>query len=63
MNKTELANLLAKQEDLSPGRAADELDRVVFDILKKLRSGKAPQLPGAGKLLRAEGAPRRKPRR
>jgi nucleoid DNA-binding protein len=51
MNKNELAARLAEQEDVTPAEAADQLDRIAFRILKKLRRGEAVELPGLGRLL------------
>jgi len=48
MKKTDLAARLAKDSSITPARAADELDRVVHDILKRLRDGKEVSLPGLG---------------
>jgi len=50
MNKENLATKLARGTSLSQSQAADELDRVVHGILKKLRSGKTVTLPGLGRL-------------
>jgi nucleoid DNA-binding protein len=49
MKKLALAELLAKQTNVSTGAAADDLDRVVHDILKNLRKGKPASVPGLGK--------------
>jgi hypothetical protein len=38
---------------LTPAEAADRLDDVVHDILKKLRHGKEAAMPGLGKLIPA----------
>ncbi len=48
MKKSDLAARLARQSRLSPAAAADQLDRIVHDILKSLRAGKAVSIPGLG---------------
>jgi nucleoid DNA-binding protein len=48
MNKAELATKLAKQAHLSEAEAADQLDRVVHEIVLNLRKGKTARLPGLG---------------
>ena len=51
MDKTELARILGRQAGVEPARAADELDRVIFRILTKLRRGEPARLPGLGRFL------------
>lgn len=51
MKKDELTATLAKQERLSHAAAADQLDRVVHDILSRLRRGETAPLPGLGKFV------------
>jgi nucleoid DNA-binding protein len=48
MRKAEIAKRLARQAGLSNAEAADQLDRVVNEILAKLRKGKAAPFPGLG---------------
>jgi nucleoid DNA-binding protein len=48
MNKAELATKLAEQTHLSKAEAADQLDRVVHQIVRNLRKGKPARLPGLG---------------
>jgi nucleoid DNA-binding protein len=48
MRKPEIAKRLAKQSGVSNAEAADQLDRVVHEILSKLRKGKAAKFPGLG---------------
>ena len=48
MNKPELAKGLALASGLTEAEAADRLDRVVNDIIAKLRKGKPAPLPGLG---------------
>jgi nucleoid DNA-binding protein len=54
MNKSELANRLAKQKHLSRAEAADQLDRVVHQIVFNLRNGKSAQFPGLGSFFPGE---------
>ena len=49
MKKPELAKGLALASGLTEAEAADRLDRVVNDILAKLRKGKSAPLRGLGK--------------
>jgi nucleoid DNA-binding protein len=46
--KQEIARRLANELQLTPGAAADEVDRVVAGILKKLRKGHDAHLRGVG---------------
>lgn len=48
MNKSDLAKRLAKQTNLSKAAAADRVDRVVHQIIVKLRKGQPVRLPGLG---------------
>jgi len=48
MNKSDLAKRLAKQTHLSKAAAADRVDRVVHQIMVKLRKGQPVRLPGLG---------------
>lgn len=50
MNKTDFAKFLARRSRLSTAAAADQLDRIVHDILTQLRKGKPVSLPGLGQL-------------
>ncbi len=50
MKREELAKKLALETGLSDIEARDEVDRVVHNILRKLRQGQAVKLPGVGKL-------------
>jgi len=56
MKKLALAKLLAKHTSVSTGAAADDLDRVVHDILKSLRKGKSASVPGLGKFVPGKDA-------
>jgi nucleoid DNA-binding protein len=48
MRKPEIARRLARQSGVSNAEAADQLDRVVHQILAKLRRGKPALFPGLG---------------
>ena len=49
MTKPEIARRLARQTGVSPAQAADQLDRIVREILLQLRRHKQAPLPGLGK--------------
>ena len=49
MKKPEIAKRLARQAGVSSAEAADQLDRVVHEILAKLRAGQSAPLPGLGR--------------
>ena len=49
MKKPELAKRLARRSGVSEAVAADRLDRVVYQILERLRHGKEAPLPGLGR--------------
>lgn len=49
MKKPWLAERMAKESGVSKAEAADQLDRVVHEILIKLRKGQPAPLPGLGK--------------
>ena len=51
MNKGELAGSLARRMHRSKASAADEVDRVVHQILTSLRRGEKARLPGLGTFL------------
>jgi len=48
MTKSEFAARLAKQNGSSKAEAADQLDRVVHEIILKLRKGQPATFPGLG---------------
>jgi len=48
MNKSDLAARLAKQTNSSKAEAADQLDRVVHEIIFNLRNGQPAPFPGLG---------------
>jgi nucleoid DNA-binding protein len=52
MRKPEIAKRLARQSGVSNAEAADQLDRVVHQILSKLRKGKTVPFPGLGQFVR-----------
>lgn len=51
MKKEQLARRLAKESHITPAAAADQLDRVLHDILKRVRSGQTASFPGLGTFL------------
>jgi nucleoid DNA-binding protein len=53
MKKQEIARRLARQAGVSRAEAADQLDRMVHQILSNLRKGKETPLPGLGKFVHA----------
>ena len=55
MKKSHLAREVAKQNGVQPGDAADEMDRVVTQIVRTLKSGRPARLPGLGTI--APGKP------
>ena len=54
MKKPEMAKRLARQVGVSNAEAADQLDHVVHQILKKLRKGQSAPFPGSGGSLSAQ---------
>jgi nucleoid DNA-binding protein len=48
MKKQEIAKQMARQSGGTQGEAADRLDRVVSEILERLREGKSAHFPGMG---------------
>jgi nucleoid DNA-binding protein len=48
MKKNDLAEQLAKQAGVSKPDAADQLGRLVHEILRSLRKGQPASLPGLG---------------
>ena len=49
MRKHELARQLARTTGVTRAEAADQVDRVVNDVLMKLRRGQPADWPGIGK--------------
>ena len=50
MKNKEFAKLFARRVNLPPAEAADHLDRVVNEVLRRLRAGQPAKLPGLGTL-------------
>jgi len=48
MRKEQLAKRLARESHVSPATAADQVDRIVSDLLMRVRRGEAASLPGLG---------------
>jgi len=48
MKKEQLARRLAKESHLSQGAAADEVDRILNNLLQRVRKGQPASLPGLG---------------
>lgn len=48
MKKADLTKRLAKRSHLTEAAAADQVDRVVHEILKRVRKNQAANLPGLG---------------
>jgi len=48
MKKEQVARRLARESHVSPAAAADQLDRIVSDLLTRVRRGQAASLPGLG---------------
>jgi hypothetical protein len=53
MRKIQLAGRLARQSGVTKAEAADRLDKVVHQIVTKLRKGHSATLPGLGHFLPA----------
>jgi len=51
MKRKELARELARTQRLDAGAAQDQIDKMVHEILRKLRAGESVDLPGLGKLI------------
>lgn len=48
MKKEQLAKQLAKESRITTGAAADQVDRILHDILMRVRKGQSASLPGLG---------------
>lgn len=48
MKKEQVARKLAKESRLTAGAAADQVDRILTDLQKRMRKGKSASLPGLG---------------
>jgi nucleoid DNA-binding protein len=55
MRKKEIAREVSRQTGMTRAEAADQVDRLVHEILRKLRSGESARLPGLGTLEVSEG--------
>ncbi len=53
MKKPQIAARLARQSGVTKAEAADQLDRVVHQILSRLRKGQPAPLPGLGRFTPA----------
>lgn len=62
MSNRDLAELLARLEQVPPAKAADQLERTLRRILRTLRKGHAVSLPGVGTLAPAVKGQKRKSR-
>jgi nucleoid DNA-binding protein len=52
MKKPELAKRLARQSNSTVSEAADRLDRMVSEIVRRLKQGESAHLPGVGAFTR-----------
>ena len=48
MKKEQLASQLAKESKITAAAAADQVDRILNDILERIRRGQSASLPGLG---------------
>jgi hypothetical protein len=48
MKREEVAKQLARESKISNAQAADQLDRIVSDLLARVRKGQSASLPGLG---------------
>ena len=55
MKKSDIARRMARRAGLTPAEAADQLDRIVRQIVAELRAGRDAALPGLGKFTRRPG--------
>ena len=51
MKRQDITQQIARQTRISPAEAADGLDRLIHDLIQKLRRGRRAALPGLGDLL------------
>jgi len=49
MKKREIAKKMARRAGVTQGEAADRVDRVVSQVLSRLRKGQDTELPGLGR--------------
>ncbi len=48
MKKEQVARRLAKESHMTAGAAADQVDRILSDLQKRMRKGQSASLPGLG---------------
>jgi nucleoid DNA-binding protein len=48
MKKKQVARRLAKESRMTEGAAADQMDRIMSDLRKKMGKGQSASLPGLG---------------
>lgn len=51
MRTSQLVARLARQSNLPKAKAADQVDSLVTDLLRRLRRGQSVDLPGLGTLM------------
>jgi nucleoid DNA-binding protein len=51
MKKPEIVQKMARRSGTTPGKAADQLDLMVREILDSVRHGKETLLPGLGRFV------------
>jgi nucleoid DNA-binding protein len=51
MKKEQLARQLAKESQITTAAAADQVDRILNSILKRVRRGQSASLPGLGTFI------------
>jgi nucleoid DNA-binding protein len=51
MKKPEIVKRMARRAGVSEGEAADRVDRVVSQVLCRLRKGQDTELPGLGRFV------------
>ncbi len=47
---------LAKKSSVTPAEAADQMDKFIHDVRRKLKRGEIASVPGVGKLAPGPGA-------
>jgi nucleoid DNA-binding protein len=55
MKKPEIARRMARAGKINTAEAADHLDRVVNEILSRLRRGQSADMPGLGSFRQTPG--------
>ena len=48
MKKEQVARRLAKESRMTEGAAADQVDRILSDLHRRMRKGQSASLPGLG---------------